>query len=132
MAPKIELPIVNPTFGEDGPAGSDKPRTRAEGGDVMSEIRREVSDNPVFLYMKGTPHQPMCGFSARVVQILHHIQVPFQSCNVLDDYEKREAIKVYSEWPTIPQLYVRGEFVGGCDIVTEMFQEGELQTLLKG
>ena len=74
------------------------------------------------LYMKGTPMFPQCGFSARVVQILTHMGVPFQSANVLEDPELREGIKQFSQWPTIPQLYVKGEFVGGCDIVTEMFQ----------
>ncbi len=73
---------------------------------------------------------PQCGFSARVVQILTHLGVPFQSANVLEDAELREGVKEFSQWPTIPQLYVKGEFVGGCDIVTEMFQSGELETLL--
>jgi monothiol glutaredoxin len=128
---KISLPVTNP----DAPAaqptsGASKPRTRAEGGDVMSEISREIADNPVFLYMKGTAAQPMCGFSARVVQILDHLHVNFATCNILEDGEKREAIKVYSKWPTIPQLYVNGQFIGGCDIVTEMFQDGELHQLL--
>jgi monothiol glutaredoxin len=94
-------------------------------------IQREITENPVMLYMKGTPVFPQCGFSARVVQILTHVGVPFQSANVLDDPELREGIKQFSNWPTIPQLYVKGEFVGGCDIVTEMFQSGELETMLK-
>lgn len=133
MATKIELPIANPDYGDPAPkaaAGAAAPRSRAEGGDVMSEIAKEVTENKVFLYMKGTPSMPMCGFSARVVGILGQIGVDFASCNILDDWEKREAIKVYSDWPTIPQLYVNGEFVGGCDIVTEMYQAGELQELL--
>lgn len=125
---KIELPIANPEFGSI--AAPAAPKTRAEGGDVMTEIQREITDNAVFLYMKGTPNAPACGFSSRVVQILSHLGVPFASCNILADNEKREAIKVYANWPTIPQLYVRGEFVGGCDIVTEMFQDGELKALL--
>ena len=79
------------------------------------------------LYMKGTPMFPQCGFSARVVQILTHLGVPFQTANVLEDTELREGVKQFSNWPTIPQLYVKGEFVGGCDIVTEMFQSGELR-----
>lgn len=124
---KISLPVTNATLAADKSAA---PRTRAEGGDVMSEIAREVSENPVFLYMKGTPSQPMCGFSARVVQILDHLGVKYGSCNILEDSEKRDAIKVYSKWPTIPQLYVNNQFIGGCDIVTEMFQDGELQELL--
>ena len=98
---------------------------------VHDRIQREITDNPVMLYMKGTPVFPQCGFSARVVQILTHVGVPFQSANVLEDMELREGIKQFSNWPTIPQLYVKGEFVGGCDIITEMFQSGELETLLK-
>ena len=97
---------------------------------VIERIETETKDNPVFLYMKGTPMFPQCGFSARVVQILSHMGVPFQSANVLEDQELREGVKEFSQWPTIPQLYVKGEFVGGCDIVTEMFQSGELETLM--
>jgi monothiol glutaredoxin len=85
----------------------------------------------VVLYMKGTPVFPQCGFSARVVQILSHIGVPFKGVNVLEDMELREGIKTFSNWPTIPQLYVGGEFVGGCDIVTEMFQSGELAPMME-
>ncbi|HVY14714.1 MAG TPA: Grx4 family monothiol glutaredoxin [Rhodopila sp.] len=99
--------------------------------DIAERIQSDISKNDVFLYMKGTPMFPQCGFSARVVQILSHMGVPFQSANVLEDMELREGIKQFSQWPTIPQLYVKGEFVGGCDIVTEMFQTGELETLLK-
>lgn len=139
MSKKIDLPIVNPLLDDPGPAqaadapapaAADAPKTRAEGGTVMTEIEREVTTNRVFLYMKGTPMMPMCGFSARVAQILHHVGAPYASCNILEDPEKRAAIKEYTDWPTIPQLYVSGEFVGGCDIVTEMFQTGELQELL--
>ena len=97
---------------------------------VFDRIKGNVESNDVFLYMKGTPMFPQCGFSARVVQILSHVGVPFQSANVLEDMELREGIKQFSNWPTIPQLYVKGEFVGGCDIVTEMFQSGELETML--
>lgn len=99
--------------------------------DVASRIEADIKSNPVVLYMKGTPVFPQCGFSARVVQILSHIGVPFKGVNVLEDMEIREGIKAYTNWPTIPQLYVQGEFVGGCDIVMEMFQSGELQGLLK-
>jgi monothiol glutaredoxin len=99
--------------------------------DVASRIEAEIRSNPVVLYMKGTPVFPQCGFSARVVQILSHIGVPFKGVNVLEDMEIREGIKAYTNWPTIPQLYVQGEFVGGSDIVTEMFQSGELQGMLK-
>ena len=98
---------------------------------VFDRIQSEIDANSVFLYMKGTPMFPQCGFSARVVQILSHLGVPFSSANVLEEQELREGIKEFSQWPTVPQLYVKGEFVGGCDIVTEMFQSGELETLLE-
>jgi monothiol glutaredoxin len=98
---------------------------------AFERIESDIKANPVVLYMKGTPVFPQCGFSARVVQILSHLQVPFKGVNVLEDAEIREGIKAYTNWPTIPQLYVGGEFVGGCDIIMEMFQAGELQGLLK-
>jgi monothiol glutaredoxin len=98
---------------------------------IAERIEGDIKQNDVMLYMKGTPMFPQCGFSARVIQILNHIGVPFQSANVLEDMELREGVKQFSQWPTVPQLYVKGEFVGGCDIVTEMFQSGELETLLK-
>jgi len=94
---------------------------------VFERIQQEVTENPVVLYMKGTPMFPQCGFSARVVQILMHMGVKFKGVNVLEDPSLREGIKQYANWPTIPQLYVGGEFLGGCDIVSEMFQSGELQ-----
>ena len=94
-------------------------------------IDNEVKGNEVVLFMKGTPQFPMCGFSGQVVQILSHIGVKFKAVNVLEDQDVREGIKTYSNWPTIPQLYVKGEFVGGCDIIREMFQSGELQQTLK-
>ena len=98
---------------------------------VFDRIKTEIGDNPVMLYMKGTAMFPQCGFSARVVQILSHVGVPFKTANVLEDDELREGIKQFSNWPTIPQLYVNGEFVGGCDIITEMFQSGELQAMFE-
>jgi monothiol glutaredoxin len=94
-------------------------------------IDNEVKSNDVVLFMKGTPQFPMCGFSGQVVQILDHLGVSYKGLNVLENDELRNGIKAYSNWPTIPQLYVKGEFVGGCDIVREMFQAGELQDLLK-
>jgi len=97
---------------------------------VFDRIQNEIGENPVMLYMKGTAMFPQCGFSARVVQILSHMGVPFKTANVLEDAELRDGIRQFSQWPTIPQLYVKGEFVGGCDIVTEMFQSGELESLL--
>jgi monothiol glutaredoxin len=99
--------------------------------DVNERIQSEIDEAPVMLYMKGTAMFPQCGFSARVVQILTHMGVPFKTANVLEDAELREGIKQFSQWPTIPQLYVKGEFVGGCDIITEMFQSGELETLMR-
>ena len=99
--------------------------------DVFERIQSEIDEAPVMLYMKGTAMFPQCGFSARVVQILTHLGVPFHTANVLEDDELREGIKQFSQWPTIPQLYVKGEFVGGCDIVMEMFQSGELEGLMK-
>jgi len=97
---------------------------------VFAEIQAYIDSAPVFLFMKGTPMFPQCGFSARVVQILKHAGAPFKSANVLENPELRDGIKEFSNWPTIPQLYINGEFIGGCDIVTEMYQTGELQTLL--
>src|ERR1700674_2767425 len=94
-------------------------------------IETEVKSNDVVLFMKGTPQFPMCGFSGQVVQILDYLGVPFKGLNVLESDELRQGIKNYSNWPTIPQLYVKGEFVGGCDIIREMFQAGELLTLMK-
>ena len=99
--------------------------------EVFDRIQGEITENPVMLYMKGTAMFPQCGFSARVVQILTHMGVPFKTANVLEDMELREGVKQFSQWPTVPQLYVKGEFVGGCDIVTEMFQSVELETLLE-
>lgn len=97
---------------------------------VLSSIQKEIDDNPVVLFMKGTPQFPQCGFSGMVAQILSHIGVPFKGVNVLADDALRQGIKEFSSWPTIPQLYVKGEFVGGCDIVREMYEAGELEKLL--
>ena len=97
--------------------------------DVTENIKNEIKNNNVVLFMKGTPVFPMCGFSAATVQILTNLGVKFNSVNVLDNNDIREGIKNYSNWPTIPQLYVKEEFVGGCDIVKEMFESGELLEL---
>jgi monothiol glutaredoxin len=94
-------------------------------------IANEVKSNDVVLFMKGTPQFPMCGFSGQVVQILDYLGVPYKGLNVLENDELRQGIKEFSNWPTIPQLYVKGEFVGGCDIIREMVQAGELAGLLK-
>ena len=100
--------------------------------DVTRErIQTEVDANDVLLFMKGTPVFPQCGFSAAVIQVLSHLQVKFSSVNVLEDPDIRDGIKQYSDWPTIPQLYVKGEFVGGCDIIREMYETGELKTFLE-
>ena len=98
---------------------------------VSDRIKRDITDNAVVLFMKGTPVFPQCGFSAAVVQILTHLGVKFKGIDVLSDPEIRQGIKEFSSWPTIPQLYVKGEFVGGCDIVREMFETGELKELLQ-
>ena len=98
--------------------------------DITNWIDEQVRGADVVLFMKGTPQQPMCGFSGRVVQILDFVGAPYRGINVLESDALRQGIKEYANWPTIPQLYVKGEFVGGCDIVTEMFQSGELKQLL--
>ena len=97
---------------------------------LQDRIRQQIGEAPVVLFMKGTPVFPQCGFSAAVVQILSHLGVKFKGIDVLADPSVRQGIKEFSNWPTIPQLYVKGEFVGGCDITREMFQSGELQALL--
>lgn len=99
--------------------------------DINAFIDDKVKNNDVFLFMKGTPDFPQCGFSGQVVQILGYLGVDFDSANVLESAELRDGIKAYSNWPTIPQLYVKGEFVGGADITREMFQSGELLTQLQ-
>ena len=99
--------------------------------DTNARLDQIVNSNDVVLFMKGTPLFPQCGFSSRAVAILEHIGVEFASVDVLQDMEIRQGIKSYSDWPTIPQLYVKGEFVGGSDIMTEMFEHGELQQLMK-
>lgn len=98
--------------------------------DVHELIDSEVKSNDVVLFLKGTPQFPQCGFSGQVVQVLDYLGVEYRAVNVLADADFRQGIKDYSNWPTIPQLYVKGEFIGGCDIIREMFQAGELQTLL--
>jgi monothiol glutaredoxin len=124
---KISLPIV-------GAEQSAQPtgKSRAEGGDVMSEIGGEVAAHKVVLYMKGTPEAPMCGFSHRAAAILTSYGVPLYAVNILEDPEKRQAIKEFSDWPTIPQIYVGGEFLGGSDILMQMHQTGQLEDVLKG
>jgi monothiol glutaredoxin len=103
----------------------------AAANPVHDWIAKSVAEHPVVLFMKGEPEQPRCGFSAVTVQVLDHLGVEFVGVDVLQSDALREGIKTYSDWPTIPQLYVKGEFVGGCDIVREMFQSGELKTMLQ-
>lgn len=99
--------------------------------DAHADIKAKIDANPVMLFMKGTPQFPQCGFSSVVVQILDHLGVDFDSANVLESDELRQGIKEFSDWPTIPQLYVKGEFVGGCDIVRDMFEQGELRAMFE-
>ena len=99
--------------------------------EIRSKIKTMIDDNSVVLFMKGTPDSPKCGFSMTVANILKHLQVKFQGVDVLESNEMRQGIKDYTDWPTIPQLYVKGEFIGGCDIVKEMFEKGELKKLLE-
>lgn len=98
--------------------------------DIQSEIDKDVKSNKVLVFMKGTKVWPQCGFSATVVEILNHLGAEYETRNVLEDPELRTGIKIYSEWPTIPQIYVDGEFLGGCDIAKQMYQNGELKTTL--
>src|SRR5271167_575025 len=121
--PRIEAERHHPSFL--------KPRTETMDITVQERIRQEITDTPVVLYMKGSPVFPQCGFSAAVVQILSHLGVKFKGVDVLADPEIRQGIKEFSNWPTIPQLYVKGEFVGGCDILREMFETGELRQFLE-
>lgn len=96
--------------------------------EIQAWIKQSVETNDVVLFMKGTPQFPQCGFSSQVVQILDQVGIPFVGVNVLEDDAVREGVKEYTDWPTVPQLYVKGEFVGGCDIVREMFENGELKS----
>lgn len=98
---------------------------------IQDKIKQQVSENNIVLYMKGNAELPMCGFSARAVNILKACGVPFATVDVLQDEEIRSGIKVFSNWPTIPQLYIKGEFIGGSDIMSEMYESGELQTIIQ-
>ena len=98
---------------------------------AKKKIDNELEKNEICLFMKGTPEVPQCGFSLAVANILKHLEVNFKGINVLEDSQIRESIKAYSDWPTIPQLYIKGEFIGGCDIVKEMFEQGDLQKKLE-
>lgn len=98
---------------------------------TQERIQQQISENNIILYMKGNAEMPLCGFSAQAVKLLKACNMPFATVDVLQDEEIRQGIKVFSNWPTIPQLYVKGEFIGGCDILTEMYETGELQTLIQ-
>ncbi len=130
------LSIACRSFSQDSDSGSHsdfEPRRKqvSDEDEARKMISEHVRDNKIMLYMKGNPSMPMCGFSARVVKVLQDEGVDFSSVNVLDYPAIREGVKQFSEWPTIPQLYVNGEFIGGCDIVTGMHESGELEQLLK-
>ena len=99
--------------------------------DVLDDIEKEVKENPVVIYMKGTPRFPMCGFSAATVEVLNEVGVPFKAIDILTEADKREAVKAYTNWPTIPQVFVGGQFVGGCDIVRELHAKGELAPMIR-
>ncbi len=122
----ISLPIT----GSEESAAADEPKSRAEGGDVLSEIEKDVTDHKIVLFMKGIPQQPMCGFSARAAAILASYGKPFHAVNVLQDPAVRQGIKDYSNWPTIPQVYIDGDFVGGSDILMEMHESDELAPMI--
>ena len=98
--------------------------------EVKNKIENSIQKNDVCLFMKGSPDAPQCGFSMAVSNVLKHLEIKFTGINILEDPDLRDGIKIYSEWPTIPQLYIKGEFIGGCDIVKEMFENGELQKIL--
>ena len=98
--------------------------------EVKNKIENNIQKNDVCLFMKGSPDAPQCGFSMAVSNVLKHLEIKFVGINILEDSDLRDGIKIYSEWPTIPQLYIKGEFIGGCDIVKEMFENGELQKIL--
>lgn len=122
----ISLPIT----GSEQSDSDDAPKSRAEGGDVLSEIEKEVTEHKIVIYMKGIPQQPMCGFSARAAAILASYDKPFHAVNVLQDPAIRQGIKDFSNWPTIPQIYIDGEFVGGSDILMEMHENDELGPMI--
>lgn len=132
---RLNRPVLRARFFSADSHDDFKPKAKKavpEGMDeVLKLIEKQVKENDVMLYMKGTPSQPQCGFSGQAVRILNAVGVDFSSVNVLQYQAIREGIKAYSQWPTIPQLYVKGEFIGGCDIMTDMFSKGELEKLLR-
>ena len=131
MGKKISLPIASKQPSAPAPS-EDLPPGRAEGGTVAGDIERAVKSHPVVLFMKGSPDFPQCGFSARAASILQTFDVPLHHVDVLQDPEIRQGIKEFSDWPTIPQIYVGGEFLGGSDILLEMYENGELAETISG
>lgn len=99
---------------------------------IQEKLAQQIKDNKILIFMKGTPEFPQCGFSAAVIEVFNAMKTPYQTVNVLEDPEVREGIKAFSNWPTIPQIYIDGKFIGGCDIVREMYSRGELQPLVTG
>lgn len=122
----ISLPMANTEE-----SSEDSPKSRADGGDINTEIAKEIGDHQIVLYMKGVPQQPMCGFSARAAAILASYGKPFHTVDILQDQAKRQGIKEFSNWPTIPQVYVGGEFLGGSDILMKMHEKGELAEVIE-
>lgn len=100
--------------------------------DIQEKIKKDIESNPVILFMKGSKQMPLCGFSARVVDVLSRFAIEFETRNVLEDDDLRQGIKEYSNWPTLPQLYINGKFIGGCDIVLQLYADGKLQEMLGG
>lgn len=117
--------------GEEQESSANLDATGHSAGDAQERIRQEITAHPVLIYMKGTPEMPQCGFSAAVMEVFNALGLPYDTRNVLEDNALREGIKSFSDWPTIPQIYVNGEFIGGCDIVTEMHSKGELEPLVR-
>lgn len=110
-------------------AGSEE-QAPVDTGDVNDRIKQDIEKNPILIYMKGTPASPQCGFSAAIIEVFESLQFPYQTRNVLEDPAIRQGIKEFSQWPTIPQVFVKGDFIGGCDIVLELNQRGELKTMV--
>lgn len=112
--------------------GADQPEqpVRAAGGDIMERIKGDIQNNKILIYMKGNPAMPQCGFSAATIDVFNDLDVPYETRDVLQDPELRQSIKEFSKWPTVPQVYVNGQFIGGCDIVLEMHQRGELRPIV--
>ena len=126
------MPLVR-AFSGTGSDADFAPKKKVPPGiaEAAEKIKQDITTNDVFLYMKGVPDAPQCGFSNQVCRVLDHLGVEFGSRNILEEADIREGVKVFSNWPTLPQLYVKGEFVGGCDIIVEMFREGELTALME-